>query len=125
MTRDTVFTVDSVENPSDDYIFAFQSVKNKSKFQGTYAACGRENHYESDCNFHMKIRQCLAYTKADRSTGSNKAKYYTSKGDHKVHRDKVRSLQERNFISPILDLDLFLDIPKDEEREEEAHKDSE
>ena len=69
--------------------------------------------------------------KSDRSVGSRKVKYYKSKGDYKVLRDKVRSLQERNFIPPILYPDLFLDIPEDEERQEanifcsEVNEDSE
>ena len=87
--------------------------------------------HESECNFLMKVRQCLAYMKSYRSVGSRKAKYYKSKGDYKVRRDKVRSLQERNFIPPILDPDFFLDIPEDKERQEsnifcsEVNEDSE
>ena len=66
----------------------------------------------------MKMKPRLAYMKSDRSAGSRKAKYYKSKGEYNVRRDKVRSLQERNFIPPILDPDLFLDLPEDEGREE-------
>ena len=133
LTNDTVSTVDSnsMDNSSEDYIFAFNSGTSTSKFQGTCAACGKKNHHESECNFLMKVRQCLAYMKSDRSARSRKAKYYKSKGDYKVRRDKVRSLQERNFIPPILDPYFFLDIPEDEEKQasnsfcSEVNKDSE
>ena len=120
-----------MDNSSKDYIFAFNSHTSTSKFQGTCAAFGKKNHHESECNFLMKVKQCLAYMKSDRSAGSRKAKYYKSKGDYKVRRDKVCSLQERNFIPPILDPDFFLDIPEDEERQEsnifcsEVNEDSE
>ena len=47
----------------------------------------------------------------DNTAGSIKTKFYKSKGDYNSHCDKVRLLQENNFIPPILDLDIFLDIP--------------
>ena len=42
LTNDTVSTVDSnsMDNSSEDYIFAFNSGTSTSKFQGTCAACG-------------------------------------------------------------------------------------
>ena len=66
----------------------------------------------------MKVKQCLAYMKSDRSAGSRKAKYYKSKGEYNVRRDKIRSLQQRDLIPPILDPDLFLDILQDEEKDD-------
>ena len=117
VTQDTVSTVTSIESSSDDYIFAFNTGRNKSTFQGICAACGKKNHHASECNFLMKVKQCLAYMKSDRSAGSRKAKYYKSKGEYNVRKDKIRSLQERDLIPPILDPDLFLDILEDEEKD--------
>ena len=81
LTSDTVSTVESVDTYAEDQIFAFNSGKNKSKFQVTRAACGSKNHHESECHFLMKMKQCLAYMKLDRSAGSRYEKYYKSKGE--------------------------------------------
>lgn len=68
----------------------------------------------------MKTKQCLACMKYDRSAGLRKAKNHESKEEYTDRRDKVRVLQERNFMPPILDPDLFLGIPDNVEREEHS-----
>ena len=119
LTNDTVSTIESnsMDISTDDCIFAFNSGTSKTRYQGTCAACGKKNHHESECNFLMKVKQCLAYMKSDRSAGSRKAKYYKSKGDYKIRRDKIRSLQERNFIPQILNPDFFLDIIENDDEQ--------
>ena len=111
LTSDIISTVESIENYAEDQVFAFNLATNKkSKFQGVCAACGKVNHHEWECNFLMKMKHCLAYMKSDKSAGSRKAKYYESKGEYTPQQDKVHFLQKHNFIPPIIDLDLLLDI---------------
>ena len=122
ITQDTFSTedTDSFENVSFDQISAAIS-SSKIKYNGTCAACGKTNHHASECHFLMKMKQCLAYMKSDKNAGSRKAKYYKSKGEYNFRRDKVRMLQENNFIPPVLDPDIFLDIPETADNSENVH----
>ena len=50
---------------------------------------------------------------SESTAGPRKAAYYRKKGDYDTRCDKIRSLQDDNFISPSYDPDNFLDIVDD------------
>ena len=126
VTKLSSITFDTMPHSTDSFDQITASISSQtSKFKGNCKACGRANHHASECNFLMKLKQCLAYMKTDKSAGSRKAKFYKSKGDYNSRRDKVRVLQENNFIPPILDPDIFLDIPdEDYEQTDQLHPES-
>ena len=115
VTNLSTITFDTITTSADSFDKITSSISPlTTKFNGKCKACGRANHQASEYNFFMKLKQCLACMKTDNTAGSIKAKFYKSKGDYNSSRDKVRSLQEDNFIPPILDPDIFFDIADDD-----------
>ena len=59
--------------------------------------------------------------KSDKHAGSRKAKFYKSRGEYNSRRDKVRLLQDNNFIPSFFDPENFLDTPDIEDNDETVH----
>ena len=64
----------------------------------------------------MKVRQCISYLKDNPKAGDEKAAKYRqqSASNYRDRRDKVRSLQEDNFIPyPDVNPDVLIDCIDD------------
>ena len=90
-----------------------QPTKN-NKFEGNFHACDHPNHHTCNCFFLKKIKKSLLYLKNNKNTvGKSTTKHYCNMGQYQQHHDKIRSLQDGNFILPTLDPYDFLDIVDD------------
>ena len=113
VTPDTISSLTDFDSVQTDVIHALGNKNNA--YNRVCKACGRPNHHDKDCNFLTKLRQCLAYMKMDKSAGPRKASFYRKKGTYTNRRDKIRVLQDDNFIPAVLNPDIFLDIPDSED----------
>ena len=119
---------DTVSTADNDRIYAAQATTRRSQtrsrttnrtsnttsvYSGDCHACGRPNHHANDCFFLQKIQKAMHYIETNPRVGLSSAKHYQNNGQYTKRHDKVRTLQDQNFIDPSLNPDAFLDVVDD------------